>query len=180
MHRKRVTSELHDSYFRLMTIKHSISKIEWASNDYIIELSSTSQSSCQEGSRQLETWCSKESHTRLRGPSGTPIEWTPASGEQERHNVTAITVGSRYYSLCSVSSSLSHATLEQPFRTLTNKVRGKYFVKEVIHASVVHCVGMYPAYICTFLHESADDNITHCHSYVHLWTNIPFFLSVIG
>ena len=35
MHRKRVTSELHDSYFRLMTIKHSISKIEWASNDYI-------------------------------------------------------------------------------------------------------------------------------------------------
>ena len=43
MHRKRVTSELHDSYFRLMTIKHSISKIESASNDYIIQLSSTSQ-----------------------------------------------------------------------------------------------------------------------------------------
>ena len=47
MHRKRVTSELQDSYFRLMTIKHSISKIEWASNDYIIQLSSTSQLSCQ-------------------------------------------------------------------------------------------------------------------------------------
>ena len=30
MHRKRVTSELHDSYFRLMPIKHSISKIQWA------------------------------------------------------------------------------------------------------------------------------------------------------
>ena len=41
MHRKRVTPELHDSYFCLMTIKHSISKSEWASNDYIIELSST-------------------------------------------------------------------------------------------------------------------------------------------
>ena len=39
MHRKRVTSELHDSNFRLMKIKHSISKIEWASNDYITELS---------------------------------------------------------------------------------------------------------------------------------------------
>ena len=26
MHRKRVTSELHDSYFRLMTIKHSIQR----------------------------------------------------------------------------------------------------------------------------------------------------------
>ena len=75
MHRKRVTSELHDSYFRLMTIKHSISKIEWASNDYIIELSSTSQSSCQEGSRQLETKCGRESHTRPRGPSETPMEF---------------------------------------------------------------------------------------------------------
>ena len=30
MHRKRVTSELHDNYFRLMTIKHSILKIQWA------------------------------------------------------------------------------------------------------------------------------------------------------
>ena len=29
-HRKIVTSELHDSYFRLMTIKRSISKIAWA------------------------------------------------------------------------------------------------------------------------------------------------------
>ena len=30
MHRKRVTSELHDSYFRLMTIKQDIPNIEWA------------------------------------------------------------------------------------------------------------------------------------------------------
>ena len=30
MHRKRVTCEPHDSYFRLMTIKHAIPKIEWA------------------------------------------------------------------------------------------------------------------------------------------------------
>ena len=30
MHRKIMTCELHDSYFRLMTIKHSISKIKWA------------------------------------------------------------------------------------------------------------------------------------------------------
>ena len=48
MHWKRVNSELHDSYFRLMTIKHSISKIEWAPNDYIIQLSSTSQLCCRQ------------------------------------------------------------------------------------------------------------------------------------
>ena len=64
---------------------------------------------------------------------------------------------------------------------LTNKVRGKYFYKEVflrlslslrlsacvvyhcvvcqLRASVIHCVSMYPVYICIFLHES-DDNVT--------------------
>ena len=51
MHRKRVTSELHDSYFRLMTIKHSISKIQWAIvwalNYYLTRLSSSPRSSCQ-------------------------------------------------------------------------------------------------------------------------------------
>ena len=124
MHRKRVTSELHDSYFRLMTIKHSISKIQWALNYYLTQLSLSPRSSCQEGSRLLETRCGKESHTRPRGPSGTPMEQTPASGEQERHNVTVITVGSRNYSLCSVSSSLSHATLSNP----CNKVRGKIYL----------------------------------------------------
>ena len=53
MHRKRVTCELHDSYFRLMTIKHAISKIEraieWALNYYITQSrqkSDSSSSSC--------------------------------------------------------------------------------------------------------------------------------------
>ena len=36
-HRMRVTSELHDSYFRLMTIKHAISNIEWTLNYYITQ-----------------------------------------------------------------------------------------------------------------------------------------------
>ena len=40
----------------------------------------------------------------------------------------------------------------KPWTTLSNpcnKVRGIYFYKEVfLHASVVHCVGMYPACIC--------------------------------
>ena len=43
MHRKRVTCELHDGYFHLMTIKHTIPKIEWA-----IELLYTSvRTGCQ-------------------------------------------------------------------------------------------------------------------------------------
>ena len=65
MHRKRVTSELHDSYFRLMTIKHSISKIVWASNDYIIQLSSTSQWSCQLSCGQLAVEFGRGSSSRV-------------------------------------------------------------------------------------------------------------------
>ena len=53
LHRKRVTSEMHDSYFHLMTIKHSISKIEWASNEYITQLSSMSQGVADSWSRYV-------------------------------------------------------------------------------------------------------------------------------
>ena len=80
MHRKRVTSELHDSYFRLMTIKHSISKIQWAIvwalNYYLTQLSSGCQSSCQQTSRELETRCGKESHTRPMGLEAL-MNWGP-------------------------------------------------------------------------------------------------------
>ena len=81
MHRKRVTSKLHDSYFRLMTIKHSISKIELASNDYITQLSSTSQLSwssgqCQLSCSQLEMRFGRESHTWLKG-LGALMSWGP-------------------------------------------------------------------------------------------------------
>ena len=64
------------------------------------------------------------------------MEWTLASGEHERHNVTVITVGSRYYSLYLVSRSLSLATLSNP----CNKVRGKILLKKssgvFLHASL--------------------------------------------
>ena len=71
MHRKRVTCELHDSYFHLMMIKHSISKIawaiKWALNYYIAQ---SRQKSSQLSSRQLETKCGRESHIRPKGPLG--------------------------------------------------------------------------------------------------------------
>ena len=99
-----------------MTIKHSISKIQWvivwALNYYIIELSWVPKQLPAEF-QTVETRCGKEGHTRPRGPSEAPMEWTRISGEQERHNVTV-----KIWSLCSVSSTLSHANLEQPSRTL--------------------------------------------------------------
>ena len=135
MHRRRVTFELHDSYFRLMTIKHSISKIQWpivwALNYYIIELSSGCQSSCQQNSRQLETRCGRESHTRPRGPSETPDWVDPNIRRTRKTQRDGHNSGVKIWSLCSVSSSLSYASLEQPFSNLTNIVRGKYICKGV-------------------------------------------------
>ena len=66
-------------------------------------------------------------------------------------------------------STLSHANLEQPFRTLAIKWEVKILLKKspcvvsscVLHYCICyHCVGMYPAYICIFLHESEDDYTT--------------------
>ncbi len=56
------------------------------------------------GPEKMLIKCSKESQH--------PAEWAlglrlSSPREQERHNVMVITVGSKYYSLCSVSSSLS-------------------------------------------------------------------------
>ena len=159
MHRKRVTCELHDSYFRLMTMKHSISKIEWASNDYITQLSSTSQlnwvpvpvefdaqgasgiasrvpdswsrnvvgkaTSGRRGLWAQMSWGPEKMLIRCNKESQHPAEWTPASGEQERHKLTAISLGFKYFSYVRSPAPSHTQTLNNPFEPC-NKVRGKY------------------------------------------------------
>ena len=133
-HRKRVTCELHDSYFCLMTIKHSISKIEWAIvwalNYYITQ----SRRKIKPVECQLEKRCGRESHTRPKrlgalmswGPekmlircskeSQHPAEWTPGPPVEYQENekdttLTAISLGSKYFSSFR-SPAPSHANLE--------------------------------------------------------------------
>ena len=178
MHRKRLTSELHDSHFRL-TIKDSISKIDWASNDYITQLSSTSQlnwipvpvgfdaqgaggvaSNVPDSWRRdvvgkatpdrggpREPWWSlgtrevadkMQQITLQSEPLGLRLS---SPREQERHNVTVITLGSKY---CSYVRSQLPLT-RKPWTTLSNpcnKVRGIYFYKEVFYR-LYHCVCLY-------------------------------------
>ena len=71
MHRKRVTCELHDSYFCLMTIKHAIPKTEWA-----IELlyNSVGQEVSELENRRIGERCGRESHHPAEGAFGTP-DW---------------------------------------------------------------------------------------------------------
>ena len=120
MHRKRVTSELHDSYFRLMTIKHSISKIQWAIvwalNYYIIELSWVPKQLPAEF-QTVETRCGRESHTRPRGPSESPDGVDPNIRRTRKTQRDGHNSGVKIWSLCSVSSNLSHT---KPWTTLSN------------------------------------------------------------
>ena len=83
--------------------------------------------SCQQTPRGLETRCGREGHTRLRGPSESPDGVDPnirrtIKTQRDGHNS-----GVKIWSLCSVSSILSHANLSNP----CNKKRGEYFCKEV-------------------------------------------------
>ena len=137
MHRKRVTSKLHDSYFRLMTIKHAIPKIEWAI-EWAIELfyNSVRQQVSELESDELETRCSRESHHPAEVALGTPdgvwgpdqLErrcwnenksqrgWAPGPPVEHQENEKDTTlmvrrVGVNILQFCSVSNSLSHANL---------------------------------------------------------------------
>ena len=108
-------------------------------------------------SQTVETKCGREDHTRPRGPSESPDGVDPKirtrKTQPDGHNS-----GVKIWSLCSVSSILSHANLQQPFRNPCNKVRGEYFSKEVLPASlscvVSSCVFLLRLSACVFIIES--------------------------
>ena len=120
-HRKRVTSELHDSYFRLMTIKHAISKIEWAIewalNYYIAQSRQKSrQLQLSSSSSGRETKGGRESHIRPKGPSGALIE---LGSREERHNVDGHKNGGQNIAVSVRSPAPSHTqTLNNLFEPL--------------------------------------------------------------
>ena len=128
MHRKRVTCELHDSFFRLMMIKHAIpktaeiaysvgqlwEKIEWAWNKNITR--------CTGSSSQLEIGCCRENSTQQSEPQAPG--WAAQENEKDTLLCPEELGRSICCSPCSVYNSLSHTTL-------SNKVRGTYFSKEV-------------------------------------------------
>ena len=66
--------------------------------------------------------CGKESHIRPKGPL-SPDEWAlglrlSSTKERERHKVTVITVGSRYYSYVRSPAPSHMQPLNNPFEPL--------------------------------------------------------------
>ena len=114
------------------------------------------------GPEKMLIRCCKESHHPAEWPLGL---WLSSPGERERHNADGHKFWGQNISVMFGLSSLSHTNLEQPFRTLAIKWEVNIFIKKsscvfVIACVCYHCVGMYPSYICIFLHESAYDNAT--------------------
>ena len=95
----------------------------------------------------VETRCGREGLTRPRGPSEKP-RWSGPQDlvehlrEQERHNVTVITVGSKYEVYVRSPASSHMQTVKQPFRTLAIKWEVNIFLKKsflrLYHASFIH------------------------------------------
>ena len=102
----------------------------WALNYYLTQLSLGCQSSCQQTPRELETRCGREGHTRPRGPSESPDGVDPNIRRTRKTQRDSHNSGVKIWNLCSVSSTLSYANLEQPFRNLAIKWEVKILLKK--------------------------------------------------
>ena len=142
LHRKRVTCELHDSYFRLMTIKHAIPKILSGWLNYYI--------------------------TRQRKPAPSRVG-PQASGwaalERGKETLMAIRVGvNMLQSLFGLQLPLTHTTL-------SNKVRGIFFKEVFAHLyygvkmySACICVYMQIYYVSI---QQTDQRVIFCQKNLH-------------
>ena len=100
----------------------------------------------------VETRCGRESHTRPRGSSETPDGVDPNIKRTRKTQRDCHNSGVKIWSLCSVSSILSHANLQQPFRTLAIKWEVNMLLKKssciflpasFLHASVFDVVSLW-------------------------------------
>ena len=170
MHRKRVICELHDNYFRLMTNKHAIPKIEWAIELLYNSVWTGSQWVGDQRSRRQDVV--EKATTQQKGLLGPPIEfgdqlvrrcwnenmsqrgWAPRPlVEQSRwtrttHGDVRRGWGGQCVAVFVQSPIPSHSkTLSNPFRTLTIKWEVHIFLKKS-SLVFIHCVNMYSACIC--------------------------------
>ena len=156
MHQKRVTCELHDSYFRLMTIKHAIPKtaevthsdgqfwywdIEWAIELLYNSVKTGSQSVLETSPVWRQVVVEKASTQQRAGPRTSG--WVTLENGQE--TLMAIRVGR---SIC--CSSVRSPT---PSHIQTFQIKWEvYFSKNCV--ARVYCVVIMILYACMNLHMS--------------------------
>ena len=123
MHRKRVTCELHDSYFRLMTIKHAIPKTaevthsddqSWGDIEWAIELLYNSVKMGSQLVLETRSWrqvvVEKASTQQKAGPPGLQLS---NPGEREGHNADGHWSWGQYVAvLLCLQLPLTHKTFQ--------------------------------------------------------------------
>ena len=133
MHRKRVTCELHDCYFRLMTIKHAIPKILSGRLNYYIN---RWRQEVSEFGDQTSWWEDAGMRTCPR-EAEPPSPRLSSPGERERHNADGHKSGGQYVE---VPFGLQLPLTHQPFRTFQIKWE-LYFSKRLGRSSsLCRCV----------------------------------------
>ena len=163
MHRKRVTCELHDSYFRSMIIQHAIPRTAevtysddqlWGDTEWAIELLYDSVKTGSQFFLDQTRWCQdmveKASSQQKDEPPGL---WLSSLGEQERHNTDGHKSGGQYIAvLFGLQLPLTHTTLSIKWEV--------YFSKNCVTRLVfIIIVSLCSASICIWLY-----NYTHIHA----------------
>ena len=134
IHRNR---ELHDSYFRLLTIKHTLPKIEWA-----IELLYNSVRTGSQWVGDQVSWWQDVVEKASRKLSPRASGWAALENEKGT-TLMAIIVGVNMFQFCSVSNSLSHANLTIKWEVYFFKrsLRSSLFIASIciLHVYVDSC-----------------------------------------
>ena len=91
----------------------------------------------------LMNWGPEKMLIRCSKESQHPAEWIPRAPVEHQKNekdttLTAISLEVKILQLCSISSSLSRANLEQPFRTLA--IKWEVNVVKEVFLRLCHCV----------------------------------------
>ena len=133
MHRKRVTCELYDSYFRSMTIKHAIPRTAevthtdgqlWGDIEWAIELL---YNSVKTGSQSLEigefgdqtrSWQDVVEKASIQPKAGPPGLGLSSPRERKKNTVMANRMRVNMLQFCSVSNSLSRTNLSIKVRSI--------------------------------------------------------------
>ena len=119
--------------------------------------------------------CGRKSHTRPRGPSESPDGVDP-NIRRTRHNVTVITVGSKY-EVYVWSPAFSHMqTLKQPFQTLAIKWE-EYFCKEVFMRLYPASFLLVSSFLCLPLASSLMRRLSLCQYLPSIYMCISAWIS---
>ena len=168
-HRKRVTSELHDSYFSSMTITQAIPKIAEVTHPdrQISEEIAEAWRRVHifawefEGNIRPTNWTegqlsSSASWSRDVVAKATPgrrgsrepwLNWGPEENEKDT-TLPTITLGSKYFSYVRSPAPSHMQTLSNPFRTLAIKWEVNIFIKKSSCVCLCHCVLIIVSFWC--------------------------------